>query len=128
MYYNQKAVDKAYIYQIQCYMHLLGLKKGMIAYCLTNNSEAGIEKEIQSQIYKSDKISYTDLEYLEIEEKVRKEQTFDYLPDKKRVKMIFVDYDEDLIVQMKERIIQCDNYYKWIDSYVCDNFEKSLVI
>jgi|TARA_R100000084_G_scaffold38927_2_gene15707 hypothetical protein len=128
MYYNQKPVDKAYIYQIQCYMHLLGLKRGMIAFCLTNNSEEGIVKEIQSQIYKSDKISYTDSEYLQIEEKVRKEQTFDYLPDNKRVKMIFVDYNEDLIVQMKERIKQCDKYYKWIDTYVCDNLEKSLVI
>jgi hypothetical protein len=79
--------NKDYYYQLQVYMHLTGKRKAELVYCLMNTP---------------DELAYEDV--------------FDYsnLSSKYRIKSFYIDYDEDVIEQLKEAVLNSRNYIKEI--------------
>lgn len=79
--------NKDYYYQLQVYMHLTGKRKAELVYCLMNTP---------------DELAYEDV--------------FDYsnLSSKYRIKSFYIDYDEEVIEQLKEAVLNSRNYIKEI--------------
>ena len=79
--------NKDYYYQLQTYMHLTGKRKAQLCYVLMNTPE--------------------DLEY---------GYTNDYseIDSKYRIKTFDIDYDEEVIADMQEKVNQARDYIKQI--------------
>jgi len=79
--------NKDYYYQLQTYMHLTGKRKAQLCYVLMNTPE--------------------DLEYGD---------TNDYseIDSKYRIKTFDIDYDEEVIADMQEKVNQARDYIKQI--------------
>lgn len=108
--------NKDYIFQMQTYMWLAGLDVSYLAYCLTDTPESMIIEEVQRRVYKE--MSYPDnksksMEEIEIEidADVRKEMTFPGVDEDKRVRVFEVKRDDELIEQIKARVIEARNRY-----------------
>lgn len=105
---------KDYFYQLQAYMNLTGKRKAILAYCLVSAPEEMMQDEVRRQGWQHKMIDITD----EFENKVRKQMTFDHIPEELRIKTFEFDYDEEVIIQMKERVIECRGYYDEIRSSI----------
>jgi hypothetical protein len=76
-------IDKSYWMQLQGYMHLTGLDKGVLVYTLQNTPD---------ELEWDEPIDYTDLD------------------SKFRVKEYFVEYDPTFIKQVEARVLECRSY------------------
>ena len=85
--FEEDIPNKDYYYQLQVYMHLTGKRKAELVYCLMNTP---------------DELAYEDV--------------FDYshLSSKYRIKSFYIDYDEEVIQQLKETVLNSRNYIKEI--------------
>ena len=85
--FEEDIPNKDYYYQLQVYMHLTGKRKAELVYCLMNTP---------------DELAYEDV--------------FDYsnLSSKYRIKSFYIDYDEEVIEQLKESVLNSRNYIKEI--------------
>lgn len=83
--FDTEIENKDYFYQLQGYMHLTGKKKAQLAYMLMNTPE---------------EIAYTNLDQADY-------TNFDF---KYRIKTFDIDYDEEVINQIKERVELCREY------------------
>ena len=81
--FEDEIPNKDYFYQLQVYMHLTGKKKAELVYVLMNTPE--------------------DIGY---------EEVFDYshLSHKYRIKSFFIDYDEEVIEQLREAVLNSRDY------------------
>ena len=95
---------KGYYYQTQGYMYLTGLKKAKLIYTLMDTPEHLIEKEYR---YNSDNnfLDYEDF---------KKKYIFSNLEDKYRIKIFEIDYDEDVVNTIIDRVNSCREYLKTI--------------
>ena len=95
---------KGYYYQTQGYMYLTGLKKAKLIYTLMDTPEHLIEKEYR---YNSDNnfLGYEDF---------KKKYIFSNLEDKYRIKIFEIDYDEDVVNTIIDRVNSCREYLKTI--------------
>ena len=85
--FEEDIPNKDYFYQLQVYMHLTGKRKAELVYCLMNTP---------------DELAYEDV--------------FDYsnLSSKYRIKSFYIDYDEEVIEQLKEAVLNSRTYIKEI--------------
>jgi hypothetical protein len=97
---------KGYYLQLQVYMALTGLKKASLVYCLENATMEEIER---LSWVKAKKQGFEEPEIIHWEE-AEQELTFDDLPDNMRIKVFNFEYDEQIIKQMEERVIEARNY------------------
>jgi len=103
-------IDKDYYIQLQIYMHLTGLKKASLCYCLENGSDEQIDR-LSWQIAKDldkDEPSIEDWDLAE------KELSYNHLPDNLRIKVFEFDYDETFIESAKQRVIEAREYLETI--------------
>jgi hypothetical protein len=114
-WFDTELPNKDYMYQLLAYMDLTGLKKGLVAYCLTDTPEVMIQDEVRREMYRNKMIDASDEELVELENQVRALHNFDGVPDKLRVKMFEVEYNAEIIDAMKERVKLCEEYYNEID-------------
>jgi hypothetical protein len=77
--------DMGYYYQLQVYMHLMGLKKAKLVYTLQDTPD-----------------------YLTYEELV----SYSHVENKYRIKEFDIDYDSQVIETAKAKIIECRDYVK----------------
>lgn len=77
-----------YFYQLQVYMHLTGKRKALLAYVLMDTPAELIYEEIVS---------------------------YEFVDSKFRIKEYFIDYDENIINDLKERIKNCREYIKTLN-------------
>ena len=77
--------DMGYYYQLQVYMHLMGLKKAKLVYTLQDTPD-----------------------YLTYEELV----SYSHVENKYRIKEFDIDYDPAVIETAKAKIIECRDYVK----------------
>ncbi len=99
-------IDKNYYAQLQVYMHLTGLKKASLCYCLENGSEEQIEK-LSWQIAKDKDKDEPDIDdWNEADLKLN----YDHLPEHLRIKTFEFDYDAEFIELAKERVLEARNY------------------
>mgnify|MGYP003676724120 FL=1 len=85
--FEEDIPNKDYYYQLQVYMHLTGKRKAELVYCLMNTPN---------------ELAYEDV--------------FDYsnLSSKYRIKSFYIDYDEDVIEQLKKAVLNSRDYIKEI--------------
>ena len=93
---------KGYYYQAQGYMHLTGLRKAKLIYTLMDTPEDLIEKE------------YNPFSYNENYEDFRKKYLFNNIDNKYRIKVFQIDYDEDVVNTIIDRVNSCREYLKTI--------------
>jgi hypothetical protein len=85
--FDETIPDLNYMYQVQGYMHLTGIKKGTVAYVLMNTP-----KELD-----------------------RKALDYDFVPRKHRIKEFHFEYNPSLIDTIKMRVDLCREYISGLD-------------
>lgn len=93
-------VTKDYLYQLQVYMSLMGLKKSCLCYVLTDTPEEIIQRELKSILWK---VQEDDVDG-KMEENLRKLLTYSDIPDKDRIKLFPIDYDPEMIDKLHAKI------------------------
>lgn len=99
-----KELNKAYWWQAQGYMAILGFEKAEINYCLITTPE----HLIQSEIEKKSGGNYTD-------EEIRQNLTFDDIPEEERRLRFIVERDNEAIEKLYKRIRKCREYMPIIE-------------
>lgn len=103
--YMDAKVTDLYEVQLNVYMWLLGLKKAELAYCLLDAPESIIQSEINSYLYYNKlRLDPESDEYKDIASKIRHNMTFGDIPEAQRLKIFEVDYNEQLISDLKSKI------------------------
>jgi hypothetical protein len=106
---------KDYMFQLQAYLDLTGLKKAQLVYVLTNATEEMIQDEVYRRCLRSkvfDKApEVAAMLEDEIDKQVRKEMTFNHVDSALRVKTFDIEYDPAIITEIKARIELCEEYY-----------------
>lgn len=95
--------------QLQGYMHLTGVHKALLVYCLLDAPEWIIEWETRTLQRKANP-DMAD----EIAEAVRRNMTFDNVPNDKKVKIFEIEYKPELIKGYQEKVVKCQTYYNTI--------------
>jgi hypothetical protein len=85
--FENEIPTKDYYYQLQVYMHLTGKRKARLVYVLLNTPEELIYEEKHS---------------------------YDNMDKKYRIKTYEIEYSEDVIADLKERVTNIRNYIKTI--------------
>jgi|688.fasta_scaffold630090_2 hypothetical protein len=91
---HSKAINKDYYWQLQAYMDLFGKKSAKLVYVLSNTPDEIIERETRFRTCDP------------------KEFNFDDIPTAQRICEISVDYNEDDIKRMYNRINEANEYYQ----------------
>ena len=117
-WFDSELPNKDYMYQLLAYMDLTGKLNGYVAYCLINHTEDAIQDEIRRETWKLKAIDPTDEQALEIEQKVRDRMQYDRIPENLRVKIFEVEYDENTVKKMKERVEECREYYNMLEASI----------
>tara|TARA_R110000772_G_scaffold11971_5_gene37043 strand:+ start:2505 stop:3227 length:723 start_codon:yes stop_codon:yes gene_type:complete len=111
--------NKDYIYQMQTYMWLSGIKTSYLAYCLTDAPESMIMEEVQRRVYKE--MSYPDNKSKSMDEvesevyiSVKKEMTYPGVIAEKRCKVFEVEYDEEIVEKIRLRVVEAREKYDQI--------------
>ena len=112
---TEKIPTKAYEFQLQAYMDLTGLKSAMLVYVLTDATEEMIQDEVykrclRAKIYNKDPEIAAELEQ-KIEKQTRREMTFNHVPDELRIKTFTLEYNQELVNEMRARVDLCRTYY-----------------
>ena len=95
-----------YVYQLQGYMELTGIKKAKLAYCLVNTPEHLIQSEVNSMVYQ---LGYTKEDAYE---KIIHNHIYDFIDIEKRVKIFDIEYDNEVIKAIYNKVELCRNYIK----------------
>jgi hypothetical protein len=112
---TDKIPTKAYEYQLQAYMDLTGLKSARLVYVLTDATEEMIQDEVYKRCLRSKIFNKAPEVAAQLEEKIEKqtrlEMTFSHVPDELRIKIFSIDYNPEMIKEMRERVDLCRTYY-----------------
>lgn len=95
--FDKEIENKDYIYQLQGYMWLTGIKKAKLAYVLENLPDDMIEKELY----------YKGLDYTKENELLYK---YDNVENDLRIKLFEMDYNPEIIEKIKSQVLKCRNY------------------
>jgi hypothetical protein len=122
-FWDTEIKNKSYIYQLQTYLWLTGLKSAKLVYTLTTTPEHIRLQEIQRLWYRlMDKPENAIKEQFIVEEMaseiINKEMVFDHIPVINRVKIFEVARDEEMIEAIQTRIelarVKYDELYSLI--------------
>ena len=109
-------LNKGYYFQMMTYMFLCDVKKSYLSYCLTDTPAHIINDEVQRRTWKAmsypenHEKSMDDIEQ-ELSLDIQKEMTFSQIPESSRVRTFVIEYDEEVIEQIKNRVIQAREKY-----------------
>lgn len=104
--FDKEIQNKDYFYQLHGYMHLTGIKKAKLVYCLMDTPEHLIEREARNYSYKN---GYGELDK-DTYDSFYDKMTYRDIPIHQRIKVFEFDYDEKVIEKIKERVLECRNY------------------
>lgn len=104
---EEEDIPKEYYFQLQGYLWLTDKKVSTLAYCLINTPEKQVLDEIRAEYWKQGVID----EDLEIEEFIRSKHNFDRFPKTQRIKAFLVERNDSVIEKIKERVLECREYY-----------------
>ena len=100
--------NKDYMYQLQGYMALTGLKKARLIYVLSDTPKNIIEKEA----YWFCKNSGFDEMDMDVYKEYEQRMTYFDIDDSLKIKVFEIEYDEDLIKEIYDRVNLCRDYIK----------------
>lgn len=103
-------INKDYYWQLQGYMELTGIKTSKLVYCLVDTPEQLISKELYRI---SENLGTLDLPQ-EIEDEVRNNLTYSDIDKDVRVKEFTLEYNEEDINLLYERLNDCKNYLNYL--------------
>ena len=106
-FFETELPNKDYYYQLQGYMWLTGKMESVLAYCLIDTPLEMVEDEVRRAHWKLHLID----ESKELRQEVESKHKFSHIPKNRRVKYWFVQKDESVIEQIKERVELCREYY-----------------
>ena len=106
-WFETELPNKDYYYQLQGYMWLTGKNESILAYCLIDTPLEMVEDEVRRAHWKLHLIE----ESKELREEIESKHKFSHIPKNRRVKYWFVQKDESVIEQIKERVELCREYY-----------------
>ena len=110
-WFTENIPNKDYYYQLQGYMWLTGKTESLLVYCLIDTPELMLQDEIRREHWKLNKIEQDE----ELEAEIRQKHTFDYIPKQRRIKSYLVKYDQQVIDDIKEKVILCREYAKELE-------------
>jgi len=99
-----------YYWQVMGYMALTGAKSAEVTFCLVNTPESIINDELRKFCWKAGIIDDGSRTASEILNKLRREMTFDDIPEIDRVHTFTVDRDEDAVNSIYDKVKECRNY------------------
>ena len=106
--FETEVPNKDYYYQAQGYMALTGVKKYKLIYTLMDTPKHLIEKEAYWYC-KNNGFDQLDEDILA---DFTERMTFDNIEDKYRIKIFEIDYNEEVVNDIKERVNECRTYIK----------------
>jgi hypothetical protein len=93
-----------YFYQGQVYMHLTGIHRFHLAYCLIDTPEHLIEQEAYSHCRR------TGESFEEVIDDFTDNMTYSGLENDLRIKVYSFEYDAAVIERIRDRVIECRKY------------------
>lgn len=106
-WFAEELPTKDYYWQLMGYMWLTGRKHGRIVYCLVDTPEDIVLDEIRRTSWKKFELEVTD----ETEKEVRAKHEFNHIPETLRVKEFKVEYSEESVNKIIEKIGAAKEYY-----------------
>jgi hypothetical protein len=97
-------VDKAYYYQVQGYMWLMGKKWARISYCLVNTPDYIILSEQNRLLYSMDVVSRESPAFQIAAATLESTMKFDHIHPKYRVINHYVYRDEEIIEKIPSKV------------------------
>ena len=98
--------NKDYMYQLQGYMALTGLKKARLVYVLSDTPTNLIEKEAYWFCKNS---GFDDLD-MDVFKEYEQRMTYKNTPNESKIKSFDIEYDETIIAEIYERVNLCRDY------------------
>jgi hypothetical protein len=102
-------LNKDYFYQLQGYMCLTGAKSSTLAYCLIDTPQILVDDEKKKLFYKMGLID-ENKDFIEACAKIDTNMVYSDIPIAERIHTIEIQRDEEVIEQMKSRIVECRKY------------------
>ena len=111
-----KSLNKSYYFQMMSYMWLTNCHESYLAYCLTDTPDYMMEDEVQRRTYKAmvyPENSSKDMSEIEdeVRSQVHNEMKVSHMPEKSRIRVFKVEYDQDAVDEIQERIIKARKLY-----------------
>jgi hypothetical protein len=106
-WFETEIPNKDYYYQLQGYMWLTGKKEAVLAYCLIDTPFNMVNNEVRRAHWNALIIGEDE----QLRKEVESKHKFGHIPKNRRVKYWFVQRDESVIEQIKERVELCREYY-----------------
>ena len=114
-----KIPTKDYYYQLMGYMWLSGMKEATLVYCLVDTPKNLVEDEV-FKVHKLQGLSVFELDN-DLTKEVKSRHEFSAIPKSLRVKTFKVEYSEEVVMQIKEKILACREYYDKTRNFLLEN-------
>lgn len=105
---TEESALKSYYYQLLGYMWLTGSKTSELLYCLVNTPEEIMNDELYKLSFKYPEMNDSD----EKMERFKRNYIFDDIPARQRLKSFAIEYNEDDIAALTEKVIAARVYLK----------------
>jgi hypothetical protein len=106
-FFETEIPTKDYFFQLQGYLWLTNKTEALLCYCLVDTPIEMVEDEIRRAHWKLHKLD----EDMDLREEVESKHQFSHIPKNRRVKVFYVQKDEQVIEQIKEKIELAREYY-----------------
>lgn len=97
-----------YVGQLQIYMELTGVRKAKLAYCLENGTDEQINKLAWQKAHEVG----ADEPTIEHWDEAEKDLNYDHLDDDLRIRIFDIDYDSEMIENLKNGVVFWREYIK----------------
>ena len=105
-----KKLISQYYWQMQGYMDLTGAKKAKVHYCLINSPEHQIKSAAEALLRRMNVISEYSPEYVQAQNQLVKNLTYDDIPVQERRWMIEVERNDDDILRARKKVEKCKEW------------------
>lgn len=109
--FAKASISKDYFWQLQSYMWLYGYKKAKLVYVLTDAPDSVLEAEVRSAIWKLDA---NEVDIIEVQKQIMHQLTYEDINLENKIKIFDIDFDEEKIEALKNKIEICRDYYNSI--------------
>ncbi len=110
-----KPLNNQYWWQIQGYLAITGAKVGEVAYCLVNTPESILNNEKYRLKERMDIVTDQDPKYLQAEQELVNNMTFDDMAQEERVIRFLVERDDAAIEKIYKKVVECRKYLSEIE-------------
>ena len=105
---------KDYYYQLQGYLELTGKQQALLVYCLVNTPIEMVEDEVRRAHWNAHLLEEDEA----LRDEIIKRHLFDHIPLRRRVKVFYVQKDEQVINEIKERVELCREYFNTLYNFL----------